>query len=77
MIQATRPTIFPSRRAKKYSASQNSKAGFFFGLYVSTIYNYPYYPQHLEHYGYTHDVDWVERKIFVPENGHEADRHPD
>jgi len=25
-------------------------------------------------YGYTHDVDWVERKIFVPENGHEADQ---
>ena len=41
---------------------------------MSTIYNYPYYPQHLEHYGYTHDVDWVERKIFVPENGHEADQ---
>ena len=41
---------------------------------MSTIYNFPYYPQHLEHYGYTHEIDWVERKIFVPEDGHEADQ---
>lgn len=25
-----------------------------------TNYNYPYYPAHLEHLGYTKDVDWVE-----------------
>ena len=34
---------------------------------MATIYNYPYYPQHMERLGYTKDVDWVEFKIFVPD----------
>lgn len=39
---------------------------------MSTTYNYPYYPQHMERRGYTHEIDWVERKIMVPVKGHEA-----
>lgn len=31
-----------------------------------TIYNYPYYPTHLERLGYSKDVDWVEFKIYIP-----------
>lgn len=32
----------------------------------ATIYNYPYYPVHLEELGYTKDVDWVQNEIKVP-----------
>jgi hypothetical protein len=35
---------------------------------LSTIYNYPYYPVHLEKYGYKKDTDWVEFEIKVPES---------
>ena len=38
-----------------------------------TIYNYPYYPEHLEAHGYKREIDWSERKIYVPRPGHEAD----
>lgn len=34
---------------------------------MATIYNYPYYPQHMERMGFAKDADWVEYKIFVPE----------
>lgn len=40
---------------------------------MSTIYNYPYYPKHLEAHGYEREIDWSERKIYVPRPGHEAD----
>ena len=40
---------------------------------MSTIYNYPYYPEHLEAHGYEREIDWSERKIYVPRPGHEAD----
>jgi ribosomal protein S18 acetylase RimI-like enzyme len=33
---------------------------------LATIYNYPYYPRHLEALGYVKDVDWVEYEIVVP-----------
>lgn len=33
---------------------------------LATMYNYPYYPLHLENLGYTKDVDWVEYEIKVP-----------
>jgi GNAT superfamily N-acetyltransferase len=33
---------------------------------LATIYNYPYYPQHLEAMGYAKDVDWVEFEVKVP-----------
>ena len=29
-------------------------------------YNYEYYPQLIENYGFVKEVDWTERKIFVP-----------
>ena len=34
---------------------------------MATIYNYPYYPQHIERLGFAKDADWVEYKIYVPE----------
>ena len=34
---------------------------------MSTIYNYPYYPQHIERLGYEKEVDWHEFLIEVPE----------
>lgn len=33
----------------------------------ATIYNYPYYPQHLEKLGYTKDTDWVQFEIKMPD----------
>ncbi len=42
---------------------------------MATIYNYPYYPQHLEALGYCKDVDWVEYLFKVPEkNWEKAER---
>ncbi|MDN5354060.1 MAG: hypothetical protein PWQ09_816 [Candidatus Cloacimonadota bacterium] len=34
---------------------------------IATIYNYPYYSQHLEKYGYTKDIDWIEFEVKMPE----------
>ncbi len=34
---------------------------------MATIYNHPYYPEHMERLGYRKDADWVEYKIYVPE----------
>ncbi|MDR2859142.1 MAG: N-acetyltransferase [Mediterranea sp.] len=34
---------------------------------MATIYNYPYYPQHLARLGFEKDADWVEYKLTVPE----------
>ncbi len=34
---------------------------------MATIYNYPYYPKHMEAMGYEKAVDWVEYKIMIPE----------
>lgn len=36
---------------------------------MSTIYNYPYYPKHMERLGFEKEVDWVERKVSVPRTG--------
>ena len=33
----------------------------------ATIYNYPYYPVHLEELGYKKDADWVQFEIKVPD----------
>lgn len=38
---------------------------------MSTIYNYPYYPRHMEALGFEKEVDWVERKVSVPTTGEE------
>ncbi len=32
----------------------------------ATIYNFPYYPVHLEKLGYIKDVDWIQYEIMVP-----------
>lgn len=34
---------------------------------MSTIYNYPYYPQHMEKLGFEKEIDWVEFKMKVPD----------
>ena len=34
---------------------------------MATIYNFPYYPEHMEKLGYTKDADWVEFKIYIPD----------
>ena len=34
---------------------------------MATIYNYPYYPAHMEAYGLEMDADWVEYKIYIPD----------
>lgn len=33
---------------------------------MATIYNYSYYPKHMEKHGYQKEVDWVEYKIRTP-----------
>ena len=33
---------------------------------IITLYNHPYYAEHLEALGFSKDVDWVEYKVFVP-----------
>lgn len=34
---------------------------------MATIYNFPYYPKHLEKLGFEKDADWVEYKLMIPE----------
>ncbi len=34
---------------------------------MATIYNYPYYPQHMERLGLQKEMDWIEMKLKVPE----------
>ncbi len=38
---------------------------------MATIYNYPYYPEHLEKLGYIKDTDWIEFLIKIPEKAPE------
>ncbi len=35
---------------------------------MATIYNYPYYPVHMERMGYKPDVDWVGYRMTVPDS---------
>ena len=39
---------------------------------LNTIYNYPYYPEHMARLGFERETGWVERKVFIPKEGHEA-----
>lgn len=39
---------------------------------LATIYNHPYYLQHLEGLGYVKDVDWMEYEIIVPQEPHQT-----
>jgi len=34
---------------------------------MATIYNYPYYPEHMEKLGYGKALDWIEFKLYMPE----------
>ncbi|HCE48100.1 MAG TPA: N-acetyltransferase [Prevotellaceae bacterium] len=34
---------------------------------MATIYNYPYYPQHMERLGLQKEMDWIEMKLKVPD----------
>ena len=34
---------------------------------MATIYNYPYYPEHMSRMGFEKEADWVEYKIYIPE----------
>jgi GNAT superfamily N-acetyltransferase len=34
---------------------------------MATIYNYPYYPVHMERMGFVKDQDWHEFKIYIPD----------
>ena len=36
---------------------------------MSTHYNYPYYPKHMIRHGLVKEIDWVERRVMVPEGG--------
>lgn len=33
---------------------------------MATIYNYPYYPQHMEALDFEKQTDWIEKKLYVP-----------
>ena len=35
---------------------------------MATIYNAPYYPEHMERMGFVKDADWVEYKIYIPDS---------
>ena len=39
---------------------------------MNSIYNYPYYPEHIRQLGYEKEVGWVERKVLVPKGEHTA-----
>ena len=41
---------------------------------MNSIYNYPYYPEHMQKLGYGKEVGWVERKVCIPRAGHEANQ---
>jgi len=32
------------------------------------LYNYPYYPKHMEALGFRKEIDWLEYKIFIPDS---------
>ena len=34
---------------------------------MATIYNYPYYPKHMEALGLERSADWIEMKIYIPD----------
>lgn len=34
---------------------------------MATIYNYPYYPEHMAKLGFEKEADWIQYKIYIPE----------
>lgn len=43
---------------------------------MSTTYNYPYYPLHMEAAGFEKQTDWIEKKLLVPDSLPEGYRRP-
>ncbi|MCF0198389.1 MAG: N-acetyltransferase [Bacteroidaceae bacterium] len=41
---------------------------------MNSIYNYPYYPEHMKQLGMEKEVGWVERKVYVPKGDHTANK---
>lgn len=41
---------------------------------MNSIYNYPYYPMHMAELGFEKETGWVERKVVIPREGHEANK---
>jgi len=39
---------------------------------MNSIYNYPYYPEHMRQLGYEKETGWVERKVTVPKGDNQA-----
>ena len=35
------------------------------GMFI-TLYNHPYYHEHLTHLGFEKDIDWIEYKVYIP-----------
>jgi ribosomal protein S18 acetylase RimI-like enzyme len=35
---------------------------------IATIYNFPYYPSHVEKLGYKKDIDWIEYELLTPKS---------
>lgn len=42
---------------------------------IATIYNFPYYSQHMERLGYRKDVDWLQFQVFTPKEIPEKVQH--
>ncbi|MDD3151508.1 MAG: N-acetyltransferase [Bacteroidales bacterium] len=41
--------------------------GFEYDSPMTSLYNFPYYVKHFEKYGLTKEADWVEYKVFIPD----------
>jgi len=48
--------------------------GFDYDSTFEEQYNYPYYQQLIEQYGFTKDIDWVESELRLPENEQEIEK---
>ncbi|NPA42921.1 MAG: hypothetical protein GXO27_02705 [Chlorobi bacterium] len=42
--------------------------GFQWPQTLVSVYNFPYYPKHLERMGYTKEIDWVEHRVRLTDN---------
>ena len=41
--------------------------GFDYPAVLSSLYNYPYYEKHIDAYGLTKEIDWIELQIYQPD----------
>ena len=44
---------------------------------MATIYNYPYYPEHMKKHGYVKETGWLEYRITIPETVPDKQMEPD